>query len=44
VQADTVLEKELRFLHLDLKGARRGLSSAGNQEGLDHTGQTSAYR
>ena len=39
VQADTVLE-ELTALHLDLKVARRGLSSAGNQEeALDHTSQ-----
>jgi hypothetical protein len=27
-----VLEKKLRGLHLDSKAARRGLSSAGNQE------------
>lgn len=32
MQADIVLEKELRVLHLDLKTDRRGFSSTGNQE------------
>ena len=31
LQADMVLEKELRVLHLDMKAARR-LSSVGSQE------------
>ena len=40
MQADMVLE-ELRVPHLDLKAARRRLSSEGNQrEGLDNTGPT----
>jgi hypothetical protein len=38
MQAELVLE-EPRVLHLDLKAARRRLSSAGSQEkGLCHTG------
>jgi hypothetical protein len=32
MQVDTVLEKELRVLHLDLQIARRRMSSAGSQE------------
>ena len=32
MQADMVLEKEPRVLHLDPKAARRRLSSAGSQE------------
>jgi hypothetical protein len=39
MEADLVLE-EPRVLHLDLKAARRRLTSAGSQEEtLDHTGQ-----
>ena len=41
MQTDMVLEEELRVLQLDLKAARRSLSSAGSQEeAQDHTGQT----
>jgi hypothetical protein len=34
MQVDMVLAKELRVLHLDLKPARRGLSSSGAADPL----------
>jgi hypothetical protein len=37
-QADTVLEKELRVLHLEWKAVRQRMSSEGSQETLFHTG------
>ena len=40
MQADMMLEKELRVLHFDPKAARKKLSSMGSQkEGMNHIGQ-----
>jgi hypothetical protein len=40
-QADKVLEKDVRILHLDPKTARKRMSSADSwKKALDHTEQT----